>query len=192
MYLSACFQFECNILSRVLVNVDGVWIGRLDLLTPYTHHAELHIITALLLICTLYSSPLHTHTPGFSVFTSHVLATDFNTGTTTVSLNYTLQISQYCSTYKVFSSQPDCQLSSLPFLLNHLRLPSQATPSILILTALDPCYIALGQPKQKTPFPNNSSVVIDVCLPCCFIETVVLLLLCPSLFPQEPVYQVVA
>jgi hypothetical protein len=51
-----------------------------------------------------------THTLGFSVFNSHILLTDFNTGTVTVSLRYTLQISLYCNTRKVFSSQPDFQL----------------------------------------------------------------------------------
>jgi hypothetical protein len=39
--------------------------------------------------------------------TNRFLATDSNTGTITVSLNYTLQIS-----HKVFSSQPDFQLST--------------------------------------------------------------------------------
>jgi hypothetical protein len=44
------------------------------------------------------------------VSTIRFLATDFNTGTTTVSLNYTLQISPYYNTHKVFSSQPSLQL----------------------------------------------------------------------------------
>jgi hypothetical protein len=26
-------------------------------------------------------------------------------------------------------------------------------------------YIASGRPQQKTPFPNNYSVVIEICLP---------------------------
>jgi hypothetical protein len=38
-------------------------------------------------------------------------------------------------------------------------------------------YIALGRPQQKTLFPNNSSIVIEVCLPRHRIETAVLLLL---------------
>jgi hypothetical protein len=38
------------------------------------------------------------------------LATDFNMGTITVSLNYTFQMSRYYSTRKVFYSQPDFQL----------------------------------------------------------------------------------
>jgi hypothetical protein len=52
----------------------------------------------------------HTHTPGFSVSTSRILAMDFNTATITVLLNYTLQISRYYSTRKDFSSQLDFQL----------------------------------------------------------------------------------
>jgi hypothetical protein len=68
-----------------------------------------------------------------SVYTIRFLATEFNSGTTAVSLNYALQISRCCSTYKVLSSQPDCQLNSFPSLLNHIRLLSQKTPSILFL-----------------------------------------------------------
>jgi hypothetical protein len=44
----------------------------------------------------------YTHTLRFSVFTSHILVTDFNTGTTAVSLNHTLEISLYCSTLQIF------------------------------------------------------------------------------------------
>jgi hypothetical protein len=39
----------------------------------------------------------------YSIFTSCILATDFNTGTITVSLNYTLQISQYYITQSLLS-----------------------------------------------------------------------------------------
>jgi hypothetical protein len=64
-----------------------------------------------------------------SVFTSRNLATDFNTGTVTVSLNYSLQISLYYSAYKDFSSPPDLQLSTeLSTLLHHL---SSANPGTL-------------------------------------------------------------
>jgi hypothetical protein len=41
--------------------IDGVRIGWLDLLTPYTLNSELRAITALSLIHTLHISPLHTH-----------------------------------------------------------------------------------------------------------------------------------
>jgi hypothetical protein len=65
----------------------------------------------------------------------------------------------------------------LPFLLNHLQLPSQETPSILILPALDTHYIDMGQIQQKTLFPNNYSTVIEACLPHCCMEMAVRLLL---------------
>jgi hypothetical protein len=54
--------FNCAliILSCVLVTIDGVWIGCLDLLAPYTHHSKLWVITALPLISALYSSLLQT------------------------------------------------------------------------------------------------------------------------------------
>jgi hypothetical protein len=41
--------------------IDGFWNGWLDLMTPHTQHSELQAVTALLMIYTLYSSPLHTH-----------------------------------------------------------------------------------------------------------------------------------
>jgi hypothetical protein len=66
-----------------------------------------------------------THTLRFSVFTSHILVTNFNTGTITVSLNHTLQISLYYSTHKDFSSLPEFQLqmNSLYFSVN-CQLPT--------------------------------------------------------------------
>jgi hypothetical protein len=66
-----------NILSRVLVTIDGVWVGELGLLATYTHQSELHVITALSLINILQFTV--THALGFSVFTSRILATDLNT-----------------------------------------------------------------------------------------------------------------
>jgi hypothetical protein len=77
----------------------------------------------------------------------------------------------------------------LPSLLNHLRLP---TLSILILAAWDPRYIASGRTPEKTPFPNNFSVVTEVCLPRRCIETVVLWLLLAYSLPRECVYRAVA
>jgi hypothetical protein len=48
------------ILSHVLVAIDGVWIGWLDLLTHYANQLVLTSIEALSLIYVIYSSPLHT------------------------------------------------------------------------------------------------------------------------------------
>jgi hypothetical protein len=77
------------------------------------HSARNYNNTALSLISTLYNSPLRPLvSSSITVSTSRFLATDFNTGTITVSLNHTLQISLYYSTYNVFYSQPDFQLSS--------------------------------------------------------------------------------
>jgi hypothetical protein len=36
-----------NIVMYKGVTVDGVWIGELDLLTPYTHHLKLQAISNL-------------------------------------------------------------------------------------------------------------------------------------------------
>jgi hypothetical protein len=105
--------------------------------------------------------------PAYTVFDSHSRTSNLISAKVTP-----LQSS---NVFKLFSlNSADTQL---PFLLNHLRLPSQEAPSILILPALDPRYIASGRPQQKTTFPNNSSVVIEVRLLHRCIETVVLLLL---------------
>jgi hypothetical protein len=120
------------------------------------------------------------------VSTSRFLATDFNTGPIAISLNYTLQISRHYSTHKVFSSQPEFQLSTdlLPSRLNffdcHIKRLNY------------PRYIASRRPQQKTPFPKNFPIVIEACLPRRCIEMVVLLLLGACSFPREPVYRVVA
>jgi hypothetical protein len=44
-------------------------------------------------------------------------------------------------------------------------MPSQETPSFLLSAAWDPRYIASERLQQKTRFPNNFSIVIEVCSP---------------------------
>jgi hypothetical protein len=136
--------------------------------------------------------------------TSRLLAMDFNTGTITVLLNYTLQISRHYGARLSIPLLPNSysgglasrnSADSLPFLLNHLRLPSQETPSVLYLSCLRSSLYSLGAPSpppQKTPFPTNSSSVTELCLPRLPIQTVVRLCLLACLFLQEPVCRVVA
>jgi hypothetical protein len=78
-------SFWFLVLSRVAVTLDGVWIG--DLIYWPLIHSQL--------VTTLYRSLSHTDwcPRSVTVSTSRFLATDFNTGTITVSLNYTLHIS---------------------------------------------------------------------------------------------------
>jgi hypothetical protein len=98
--------------------LDGVWIGFIG--TLYTHLGTTGSYIAIADLRTLQFTV--THTLGFSVFTGRFLVTDFKTGTVTVSLNHTLQISLYCSTHKDFSSLSDFQLSTeLARFLPHLR-----------------------------------------------------------------------
>jgi hypothetical protein len=79
--------------------------------------------------------------------------------------------------------------NTIPHTMFSLQPPPQETPSIQFS---DPRYIASGRPQKKSPFPNNSSIVIEMCLHHCCIETVVLLLLRVCSFPREPVYPAVA
>jgi hypothetical protein len=88
-----------------------------------------------------------THTLGFSVFTSRILATDFN-------------IVVIPASHKKSSMQS--QIPFLPFLLKHLLLQTQSysllqlpTPELdseLILAAWDPRYIASGRTHRKYHF----------------------------------------
>jgi hypothetical protein len=104
---------------------------------------------------TIATSTIYTHTcpQSITVPTIRFLVTVSKTGIITVSLNYTLQISLYYSTHKVFSSQPnsfllifidnpqltlsipqststiDSQLNSLPSLLNY----QLSWPGILVI-----------------------------------------------------------
>jgi hypothetical protein len=79
------------------------------------------------------------------------------------------------------------------FIVSDLRLPFSSPPTTHRVTVevFDPAstrvlcptrdsqnyshYIASGRTQQKTRFPNNSSIVIEVCLPRRCIETAVLL-----------------
>jgi hypothetical protein len=89
------------ILSRVCVTIDGVSIGD-SIYCPLIHS---RLVTALYISLTT-----HTHTVLYpqciTVSTCRFLATDFNTGTITLSLNYTLP----SITHEVFSSQPEFQM----------------------------------------------------------------------------------
>jgi hypothetical protein len=71
------------ILSHVWVRDyrrEMVWW--MDLMTTYTHHSELKVITALSLISTIYKSPQHplNLSPACCVFISRSLATVSNSG----------------------------------------------------------------------------------------------------------------
>jgi hypothetical protein len=178
-------HMQLIILSHVGVwLLDGVWIEWLDSLTPYTHHSELQVNTVLPRISALYSSLLETLVS--SVYYSphyRFLATDFNTGTITVSLNHTLQISLYYITHKGFSSPLDFQLLTelsrffhhLPILCCNCHLFSIIFDCLLKrLLQLFSLYNLGAAPTQKTMFLT------------------ILLLLRVCSFPREPVYRVVA
>jgi hypothetical protein len=99
---------------------DGFWIGWLDLLAPYTQYSELHTIIALSLIYTFYSSPLHTH---YGSRSSLVVSCQRIYDSLTVTTAH-----MKSSLHSLFPF--------LPFLLNHLRLPT--------LTILSQAHIPAG------------------------------------------------
>jgi hypothetical protein len=55
-------------------------------------------------------------------------------------------------------------LASEPTLLNHLQLPTQETPSIILSAVLGLSLYSLGAKPQKTPFPSLSQQYLDCCL----------------------------
>jgi hypothetical protein len=67
-----------NILSHVkIVTIRGVLDWMSGLIDTLLHTTQYYMqLQRYRCIYTLYSSPLHTHTLGFSVFTSHILETD--------------------------------------------------------------------------------------------------------------------
>jgi hypothetical protein len=70
----------------------------MDLFTTYTRHSELQVITALVLISTLYK-PLHPKSsPARSVFTSRYLVTALNSGDSSASALASLLFGEYLTT----------------------------------------------------------------------------------------------
>jgi hypothetical protein len=124
----------------------------LDLLTPYTQHSELQTIAALWLIYTLYSSPLHTHTLGFSVFTSRILAKDLSQS----HCNFKSYVKS--SLYSLIHFLPlfwNCQLNSMPSsYLCRLASRSSTLYSLLLLlyTAENFLMTTLGGTHRKHSF----------------------------------------
>jgi hypothetical protein len=106
--------------------------------------------TVLPLIYTLQFTV--THTPGFSVFSSRILATDFNTVIIAVSLNYTLEIPHVKSSRHKLSFKSQllhCHLFSIIF-----DCPLKRPLQLLFQLAWDPHYIVSGRIQQKPAFPS--------------------------------------
>jgi hypothetical protein len=125
--VDAYFKYIITILCLYVVTYLGC--GGMDwwmyLLTTYTRHSELQVITALSLISTLYKSPQLPLSlfPACSVFNSRSLATANNSGDSSA------------SRAQVLLSQPpvqsSCQLSTDNCLGPRLATISHQPPSIL-------------------------------------------------------------
>jgi hypothetical protein len=157
-------------------------------LTPYTQTRDYKQYSAIADLHTLQFTAANTSV--LSLLQSPLSVSwqrDFNTGTVTVSLSYKLQISRYCRTHKVFSSQPDFQLhrtalnnsdASIPqfnslcfqaLLRTRWRLETQLTQTIFFLL-----FITLWHGphrKQAVLFLRECST--GTCLLSCSIATAV-------------------
>jgi hypothetical protein len=144
-----CLHFQsiclyCHV--YVCVNIRR----NLDWIIGFVGHTQANLLTTTILsLFARFTIQCYTHQrpQSITVSTSHFLATDFKAGTITVSLNYKLQISLYCSTHEVFSSQ----LTANPQLA--LSGPQSLEP------AWGPWYVAPGRTQRKTPSLNNTFVV---------------------------------
>jgi hypothetical protein len=104
---------------NIVTIYEGVWLQTGFGFIGFINQLQVVLQTTITLVLfPHFTVHCYTHLCPQSGSIISFLATDFNTGTTTVSLNYTLQISLYYSTRKFFSSQPDCQLSSERHLLS--------------------------------------------------------------------------
>jgi hypothetical protein len=124
----------------------------------------LHLYTQLVITCST-ALPLNytlqftlIHTLGFSVFTSRILATNFNTVIIPVSLQIPhLKPPLHRLTFK-------SQLHSLPFLFNPFRLLSQETPSIITPAGLVSLYSLRADPTENAVSVVIAQKYLDCCL----------------------------
>jgi hypothetical protein len=117
----------------------------MDLLTPYSHNAGLQAITALPLICTHHSSPLHTH---YGSQSSLVVSWQ---GFVIVSLS--LQITYKSSSHRL--------ILFLAFFLEHLRLLS---PELDPFRNCSNNLVSLAALRHEQCRKHSPSIVEYTCL----------------------------
>jgi hypothetical protein len=137
----------------------------MNLLTTFTHHSELQVITAPPLITTLYKSPQHLLSlfPACCVLTSHFLATAYNSGDSSASRAQVL-----LSQPPVLSSFqfPQSQLTTInsgtlnPILCCNCQLSRCHLFSIINSPVLWCSLYSLGAETIENTVSNNSSIVI--------------------------------
>jgi hypothetical protein len=128
---------------------DGFWVGWLDLL--HLIHSQLGNTgnTALSLFYTLCSSPLHTHWISKS---SPVVTWQRIFNRLTVTSNHT------------WGSSLHSLIHFLPFLLNHLRLPSPKLDPILAKTPSNDLHCPFIIPRHGPRRKRSLSIVKKACL----------------------------
>jgi hypothetical protein len=124
--------------------IDGLWIGRLDLLAPYSHNSGLQAIQ--LYRCFHALKFTVTHTLGFSVFTSRILATDL--------------LQSHCHFKSHMNSSLHSLIQFLSFLLNHLRLPSPKLNPILDNSLKRPSLSLYNSPPCSDQAENTAFLLL--------------------------------
>jgi hypothetical protein len=113
-------------MSRVGVTINGFWIGRFYLLTPYSQTRNCRqLYSAIADLHTLRFTV--THSLGFSVFTSRILATDF------ITASLSLQI-----THEIFFAKPNSFLA----IILQLPIPKSRLSSIPMFSSSYPGRLA--------------------------------------------------
>jgi hypothetical protein len=143
---------------------EGVWIGWLDLFTPYSRNSGLQAIQLYRCFHTLQFTV--THTLGFSVFTSRIMATDFNTVIISVSLylqhTWSLLVTAQflsCHYSAATNSEDSTQFnSSVPKLISRYSGVSKHNSSLYFML-LNTCLWSLC-----TDHAENTTYVKEACL----------------------------
>jgi hypothetical protein len=100
----------------------GFWIGRLDLLTPYSHNSVLQAIQRYRCFTTYTSQFTAAHALRFSVFNSRILATDLSTSHCHFKSHNEVFFSQSNSFLSLFCNCQFRRLDAIQFLCSQAHI----------------------------------------------------------------------
>jgi hypothetical protein len=151
----------------------------LGVLTTYSHTTQNYMYLQCYCWSTHFTVHHYTHTHVHTtVLSLHYLYPDsgFQHSNYTVSLNHTLQISHVKPSLHRLAFKPP-QQNFLPSLHNHLWLPSQETPSIILPAGLGPLLYRL----RADPTGNTISIFIAQQ----YLDCSLLICCCGNLFTES-------